>query len=181
MSSKPLSSFIGSEISSELEIQSPTRLEPTLAPQRERHNPLEAFHKLTAAYLDDGQFQELINMRGTNRELIVNIDDPICMIEILNLLGTLEPEAALKQLRDASKIDEDFVWSISSMDKTRDNFEYNYQLSKKKIQGTAYRGKCKRRGCKSVNFDALAFQMRSADEAATQIVTCLDCYEVFRA
>ena len=71
---------------------------------------------------------------------------------------------------------EDMVWSMPSSSSVIQQYEYEYKLSTEKLTGTAYRGKCRNRGCANIDlYDSVNIQTRSADEPESQFIICLVC------
>ena len=144
------------------------------------HDPLSAlvalFPEITAH-----QYADIITISDPNGTPLFDPRNMGNMVEIIALIYQFGLDAAIGEMRRLSDINDDMIWYLPSMEDVKKQFDHEYDLSTKKIQGTSFRGNCKARGCVSTQFSALEVQTRGWDEPATTIVTCLECNKVFTA
>ena len=109
------------------------------------------------------------------------------VVEIINLF--VDPKYSGYSLQNKLDVlvnishnpNEDMIWSMPSSLSVIQQYEYEYKLSTEKPTGTAYRGKCRNRGCANVDlYDSVGIQTRSADEPESQFIICLVCKTAWR-
>lgn len=150
---------------------------PSLSEKYEEHPEIltiESILSKVANWLNLTNEQRLLlaNAKYDNGEKIVDINRIDIIYEVVNIIHQIGFDETMKYL-STTKSPDMLMWESPTLQKARDKFYVDLEISKEKERGIKGVGRCGK--CGGTELAIHEQQTRSADEAMTVFFRCIQC------